>query len=156
MDNTLLFNRIEELTKDFSLSKYNFLKISFLIKLIEETNHFSPQCNICSENKKLLANMVEEIPFLDDIEHRQPYEKQFNHIRRHFHREHGFIAPYRFSATYALVGVLTGSLSVTLVSFLFGSFNIDVLLAGAVVGLITGYFFGSAKELKYRKSKKMI
>jgi len=156
MDENLLYNRIEEHTKDFSLSKYNFLKISYLIKLIEESDRFSTQCNTCSENKKLLANMVEEIPFLDDIEHRQPYEKQFNQIRRHFHREHGFIAPYRFSATYALVGILTGSLLSAFVSFIISGFNIDVLLVGAVVGLIVGYFIGSVKELKYRKSKKMI
>jgi hypothetical protein len=156
MNQKLLIDRVESLSEGFSLSKYNFLKISYLLKLIEESDHFSTQCKTCAENKKILANMVEEIPFLDDIEHRQPYEKQFNQIRRHFHREHGFIPPYRFSATYSLIGILAGTLSATLVSFVFGGFNIDVFLAGAVIGLIAGYFLGSAKELKYRKSKKMI
>lgn len=156
MHKSELINRIDVLTSDFSLSKYNLLKISYLVRLVEESENFSLQCDICKENKKNLVIMVEEIPMLDDINHRQPYEKKFNQIRKHFHDSHGFIAPYRYSATYTILGLVLCVLMLVPFLFFFKIISIDLLFAFAIIGVITGYFIGSVKELKYRKIKKMI
>lgn len=157
MDKALLYNRIEELTKDFSLSKYNFLKISYLKRLIDETDNFAMHCKTCESNKFLLADMVEEIPLLDDIDHRQPYEKQFNQIRNHFHLHHGFIAPHHFSSRYSIFGLMLFAVMAAVVSwFVNKRINIDLLLSGGALGLIIGYLWGAKLELNFRREKKMI
>jgi hypothetical protein len=157
MDKTLLNNRIEELTKDFSLSKYNFLKISYLVRLINETSHFSSHCKTCAANEAKLEALVEEIPFLNDIEHRQPYENQFNAIRKHFHGSHAFIPPHYFSSRLSVIGIIAGiSLAAIIARFFAGNITIDTILAGFVIGLAGGYSIGAIKEMSFRKEKKII
>ena len=149
--------RIEELTQDYSISKYNLLKISYLIRLIEDSEKFSSECSECRENGKVLAKMVEEIPHLDDIEHRQPYEKQFNEIRKHFHKRHDYIPPYHFISRWSLIGGVFGSALALLISTIAGlKFLYNGLLVGLTLGLLAGYLWGSVKELNYRKMKKII
>jgi len=149
--------RIDELTDNFSISKYNLLKISFLKRLIEESKIHSPSCEICKENMAVLEKMIEEIPHLDLINHRSPYEKKFNSIRTHFHKKHGFITPYQFSTIWTLSGIVAGIfLTISWLMFEKGKISLDPILAGAAFGLMIGYFWGSFKDAKYRKTKKMI
>jgi len=157
MDYKTQLQRIEELTRDFSLSKYNFLKISFLVRLIEDTDLNSTSCEECRGNQAVLEEMIEEIPLLDDIEHRQPYEKKFNNVRTHFHKKHGYIPPHYFSSRYSIIGLLLGGSIAALISNLLTEHVvIDLALAGFAVGLIAGYLWGSYKELQYRQSKRII
>jgi hypothetical protein len=157
MDYKNQLQRIDELTKDFSLSKYNFMKISFLVRLIEDTNLNSASCDVCRRNQDKLELMVEEIPHLDDIEHRQPYEEKFNSIRTHFHKKHSYIPPHYFSSRYSIVGLIAGGSIVALISYLLsGHVVADLALAGIAFGLIVGYIGGSYMELKYRQSKRII
>lgn len=150
-------DRIEKLTKDFSVSKYNLLKISYLEKLLDESFIRVNECEICNQNLGELEKMIEEIPFLDDIEHRSPYEKKFNAIRKHFHKTHSFIPPYHFSSQWTIAGILIGTLlAVFIFYYKVGTFTIDSALAGATIGLIVGYLIGSAKELSYRKNGKIL
>lgn len=150
-------SRIEELTDQFSISKYNFLKISFLVRLIEDSEKFAPECSECQTNRKILHSLIEEIPHLDDIVHRQPYERQFNAIRKHFHQKHGYIPLYYFISRWSLIGAALGTVLLLLISFVFKvNFLYDGLLIGLALGLIVGYLWGSVKELSYRKSKKII
>jgi hypothetical protein len=157
MEVVLLSKRIDDLSKDFSLSKYNFLKISYLVRLVEDSSQYSTHCENCKANQKLLEKMVEELPFLDDIEHREAYEKKFNHMRMHFHREHGYVAPYHFTSRYVVAGIIFGAAIASLLSFLAkGAVMLDPILAGITIGLMAGYFWGSYTEKKYRNSKKII
>lgn len=162
MDNKSLFiaekvSRIEELTKDFSISKYNLLKISFLIRLIEESENHSSSCAECEANMGVLVGLIEEIPLLDDIEHRKPYENEFNRIRKHFHQKHGFIPPYYYTSRWSLFGGLIGLVFAIVISFIaVGVISKDGVLAGITLGVIVGYLFSSFKELKFRKTKKII
>lgn len=157
MDKLHKLQQIEELTKDFSLSKYNSLKISYLVRLINDTDHNLPSCEECRLNQTILEEMTEEIPYLDDIEHRQPYETKFNKIRKHFHKAHGYIPPYYFSSRYIIVGLLAGGSIAAIISFLLSKqVVVDVVLAGITIGLFGGYFIGSFRELQFRQSKKII
>lgn len=151
------YDRIEELTTDFSMSKYNLLKISFLKRLLEESGKRKESCPKCQSNLVALEEMIEEIPHLDDIDHREPYEKKFNAIRKHFHKDHGFIPPYHFSTRWTIGGVLFGVVAATIVSyFVNDKILLDPVLAGSAFGLIVGYLIGSSKEVSYRKTKKII
>ena len=149
--------RIDELTEDLSISKYNLLKISFLKRLIEESNKNAATCETCKNNLPELEQMIEEIPHLDLIDHRAPYEKKFNLIRSHFHKSHGFTQPYQFTTKWTLIGIAIGLLLAVLWSFIkIGNLVMDALLLGAALGLTFGYLWGSMKEAKFRKAKKMI
>ena len=149
--------QIEALTKDFSISKYNLLKISFLKRLLEESEKHSTSCSECKQNLPELEKLIDQIPMLDQIDHRAPYEKKFNATRKHFHKKHNFIPPYYHSTRWSIVGILTGGIIATIVSFYLNSkIELDPLLAGSALGLIAGYIVGSSKEVSYRKSKKII
>lgn len=149
--------RIEELTSNFSISKFNLLKISYLDRLLEESSKHTATCNECHDNLKILEQLIEEIPHLELIDHREPYERQFNAIRRHFHQTHGFIAPYHFTAIYTLWGLMAILLPAMLWShFIQGRLLTDVSLAAAAIGLIFGYLLGARKEGRYRRTKKII
>lgn len=149
--------RIEKLTNDFSISKYNLLKISFLIRLIEETEEHYDSCVDCKANREKLTALIEDIDRLDDIEYRKPYEKEFNRIRTHFHKSHGFIPPYYYTARWSILGALTGFIMAASISFfLSGAISLDANLTGITFGMLTAYFISSIKELKYRKLKKII
>lgn len=148
--------KIDELTTDFSLSKYNFLKISTLIKLIEDTHKHAENCEQCRENEAILENLIDHIPQLNDNTYRIPYEKAFNKIRVHFHKNHGYISPYHFSARYSIWGILIAALFLTLFAILFERPHADLILVGIVFGLAVGYVLGSLKERKYRNQKKIV
>jgi hypothetical protein len=151
------YDQIEDLSKDFSISKYNLLKISFLKRLIEESLIHSKTCTDCKNHLVELESMIEKIPLLDQIDHRSPYEKRFNTIRGHFHKKHGFIPPYHYSTLWTLGGIILGVVSSIAISFfLYGRILLDPILAGLALGLIVGYLIGSTKEASYRKSKKII
>lgn len=151
------YSRIEELSTDFSLSKYNFLKISFLKRLLEESAKNEDSCDTCKSNLKELEGMIEQIPLLEQIDFRQPYEKKFNLIRKHFHNDHGFIAPYALSTKWTLGGVVIGAIIAIVVSvFLSERVLLDPVLAGSAFGLIVGYLIGASKESVFRNSKKII
>ncbi|MDA3929570.1 MAG: hypothetical protein PF541_11470 [Prolixibacteraceae bacterium] len=151
------YMQIEALTKDFSISKYNLLKISFLKRLLEESEIHSTSCLDCKQNLPELEKLIGQIPMLDQIEYRAPYERKFNATRKHFHEKHKFIPPYYFSTRWSIFGVLTGGVIASIVSFYFNSkIQLDPLLAGLALGLIVGYIVGSTKEVSFRKSEKII
>lgn len=157
METKQQLEKIESLTEGFSISKYNSLKINYLVRLIKDVALFSEQCSTCKSNQVVLENMIDEIPFLDDIEHRKPYEKSFNQIRKHFHQEHGYIPLYHFIARYTVIGAVVGAALASLVFYAFTRhFWIDALLAGSTIGILVAYFLGAQKELKFRKLKKII
>lgn len=148
--------KIEDLTKDFSLSKYNFMKISTLIKLINDTHNNIGDCEECLKNEKHLENLIEQIPNLDDNTYRTPYEKKFNEIRSHFHKTHGYIPLHYFSSRYSIVGIVVALILSLAIKFLFKLPANDLILVGTVTGLAIGYLLGSYKEKAYRKQKKII
>lgn len=149
--------RIEELSVNFSFSKYNLLKISYLERLLDESVHFSPACSECSKNLEVLDKLVDEIPYLDLIEHREPYERQFNAIRKHFHQTHGFIAPYHFTALWTLAGIMLIALpALAWCFFQQGNPISDISLAATAFGLIAGYLLGARKDARYRRAKKIL
>ncbi len=149
--------RIEELTENLSLPKYNSLKINYLARLITDTELHVNHCETCKKNEVLLTNMIEEIPHLNNIEHRQPYEKSFNQIRAHFHKAHHYIPIHYYASRYSMVGIILGLLLAILTSYLITkTIHTDALLIGSIVGLAIGYLWGSYKEIPYRKAKKII
>lgn len=151
------YERIEELTTDFSISKYNLFKISFLKRLLEESLIHSESCSDCKKHLPGLETMIEKIPDLEKLEVRSPYEKRFNEIRTHFHKKHGFIQPYHFSTLWTLAGTGMGILLSVVGTYLVkGEVLFDPVLAFSALGLTVGYLVGSTIEGKYRRAKKII
>jgi uncharacterized membrane protein len=157
MDIASKIKRIDVLSDGFSISKYNLLKISFLKRLVEDSALHSSNCRECQLNLIQLDELIEEIPFLDLIDHRAPYERKFNVIRKHFHKVHHYIPPYYYSSRWTIAGILLGTLIAVVFSTVkYQQLIIDMLLAGAVFGMIIGYLIGSFKEAKFRRAKKII
>lgn len=154
---TTQLQRIEELSKDLSISKFNLLKISYMERIVEETSRNMGGCEKCKSNSLLLTSMIEEIPNLELIDHRQPYEKKFNKIRTHFHKSHGFIPPYKFTARYTLIAMVLG-LIIGLTIFFTKENQIifDTIFLCSTIGLFVGYFVGAIQEIKFRKTRKII
>ncbi|MGF7138223.1 hypothetical protein [Roseimarinus sediminis] len=149
--------RIESLTEEWSFSKYNQYKISFLVRMMEDAENHSSTCDECRKNEVRMEQLIEEIPLLDDLVHRQPYEKEFNQIRKHFHQEHGYIPPHYYSSRRAIaIGVLLAGAAAIISTTINNALSVDFVLAGAAVGILIGYLWGAYTELRYRSSKKII
>lgn len=149
--------RIESLTEEWSFSKYNQYKINFLVRMMEDAEKLSSSCDECRKNEVLMEQLVEEIPYLDDLKHRQPYEKEFNQIRKHFHQKHGYIPPHFYSSRRAIaIGALLAGAAAIISKTINNALSVDFVLAGAAIGIITGYLWGAYTEMKYRSSKKII
>ncbi len=148
---------IEEESKDFSFSKVNLLKITSLEKLIKESPNFADNCNQCKSHLAELETMVHQVSKLDDSNVRQPYEKKFNEMRRHFQKEHGYFDPFHFVARWVLIFGLISAAIAMAISYLSHQMIIsDFILIGTFIGITGGYLFGSFKDKKIRQAGKLI
>jgi hypothetical protein len=149
--------KIEGLSSGLSFTKYNLLKISSLERLIDVSHQNSAQCDQCKSNKEKLEKMVEQIPLLDQIDVRQPYEKEFNSMRSHLIKHHGFSPPSHFSSVWSLWLLLTGVSIGAIISLTITKRIVpDLVFIPSAIGLIIGYLIGSMRDRKNRNQKKLI
>jgi hypothetical protein len=157
MNSEELKQQIERTTENWSFTKYNLLRMGTLVKLIDETPLHAPQCEICRSYLDELPKLVDQIPQLDEAYTRSSYEKQFNEMRTHFHKKHGFYAPSHYSARYSLVGILLFACVALILSLIQrGQIVVDYLFFGGATGLMIGYVLGSVRDIKIRKADKLI
>ena len=148
---------IEDETSEFSFSKVNLLKITSLEKLIKKTPEFAEHCSTCKANLSELEQMVHQVSKLDDSYVRQPYEKKFNEMRRHFQKEHGYFDPFHYVSRWAFLAAVIGAIIALAISYFWKQQIIsDFLLMGAFIGLAVGYISGSLKDKTIRKAGKLI
>lgn len=152
-----LENRIEQLTDKWSFTKYNLMRVGTLVKLIEETDKRKDECEQCKKYGAALPDMIEQLPQLDDTYVRGNYEKKFNEMRKHFHKKHGFVAPSYYSSCYTLIGLLCFPAISLLLMYVFpGKILPRFLILSVVIGMLVGYLVGSVKDMKMRKSDRLI
>lgn len=157
MNSEELKQKIEQVTDNWSFTKYNLLRMGTMVKLIDEVEKHASTCTECDAFRHELPVLVDQIPQLDEAYTRTNYEKKFNAMRTHFHKVHGFYAPSHFSSRYALLGILLFSIIGIALSFNQQEKLIsDYLLFGSVAGLMLGYSLGSIRDLKIRKNNKLI
>jgi hypothetical protein len=149
--------QIEKTTDSLSLAKYNFLKINFLERMIEQTAYHSDHCNTCKINQKKLDEMVEMLPELTKHRVEKTYESKFLHIRDHFHKEHHYSYPGRYTAIYVLLIGLAGfSIGMIISLLLKKAFTSDIVLLGSGIGIAIGYIVGASMDKKRIKEKTVI
>jgi len=157
MNSEELKQKIEQVTENWSFTKYNLMRMGTLVKLIDEVEKHAPTCAECKAFQHELPHFVEQIPQLDEAYTRSDYEKKFNAMRAHFHKAHKFFAPSHFSSRYALLGILLFALVGVAISFVQQQKLVaDYLLFGSTAGLMIGYSLGSIRDLKIRKNNKLI
>lgn len=149
--------KIEKHTDNYSLAKFNFLKISSLIRLVEESEHYAPHCTFCRTHLEQLETMIDQLPELDHPDIRKSYEQRFTTMCDHFRKIHGFYAPLHFSSRLSLISLIPGALAGLIFSLIvFQTVKADPILMASAAGLMIGYLAGNLKDKKIRREKKLI
>lgn len=150
-------SKVDEISDNFSISKYNLLKISSIKLLIEQSYHYSDKCSHCKENLPILESMIPQIEKLDDTDVRSSYEKEFNNIRDHFYKQHGYVEPMHYTSRLSLILFLIGGILGLLYSYIaYKTLLISHPMIGAVLGVVIGYIVGNSKDGKLLKAHKVV
>ena len=125
--------------------------------MVEQSALKSDSCKTCQSNLSVLEQTIEMLPDPTPKGQLTMYENNFNTIREHFYKSHGFSSPNKYTALLALLFGFSGLIAGLIVSLIISSkISGDILLMGLTAGLLAGYFTGSAKDGKLNREKKTI
>lgn len=135
-----------------------FFRIEEFKRNIRRTEAFAGKCLYCREQKPTIEKTIS---FIDNAvqvpgKDRRDYDRLISRLSSHMQNNHGFFAPYYFTYLYSFFGMLGGLVSGYLFMKIFPEQNWMVLSAGFVAGLFAGHFWGSIKDKKIRKEKRLM
>jgi hypothetical protein len=135
-----------------------FFRIEEFKRNIQRTDAFARQCSYCREQKPQIEKTISSIGDAVQIpgKARRNYDRLISRLASHMQNKHGFYAPYYFTYLYSFFGMLAGLVSGYLLMKLFSDQNWMMLSAGFVAGLFAGYSWGSIKDKKIRKEKRLM
>lgn len=150
--------QLDEKTGKIKQRDIRFYRIGELKRNIKRVGEFSQNCPYCEKEKINIAEAVSKIDEAINVpgKQRRNYDRLISRLASHIQKNHGFYAPYYFTYLFSFFAMVAGLLAGYLLMRLFPAHNWAMLSAGFVAGLITGYFWGSAKDGKIRSSKKLM
>ncbi|MFV0592652.1 MAG: hypothetical protein ACK5M7_14795 [Draconibacterium sp.] len=135
-----------------------FFRIAEFKRNIERVDRFSKTCPYC---KKEQINIEEAAGTINEAvevpgKTRRNFDRLISRLSKHMQKEHGFYAPFHFSYTHALYGLIAGFLLGFLLIKTIPEYGIE-LLAGAIsLGFVVSYITGSIKDKRIRNEKRIM
>lgn len=135
-----------------------FFRIDEFVRNIERTEQYSPKCPQCAKNKIEIGVNIEKIDEAIKVPGpvRREYDRLISRISNHLLKEHGFYPPFHFTYLYSFVGMVAGLATGYALMKIFPQTDWIPLITGVAVGLIGGQVWGSMKDKKIRKEKKIM
>ncbi len=135
-----------------------FFRVDEFKRNCERIEAFSPECPACYdfiENIKVAADNIHESVQLPG-KTRRDFDKLTQKLASHLRKQHGFYPPFFFVSTYSFIGITAGVFLGFFALKFFPSPSYIPLIITVAIGLIAGYFSGSRKDNKIRRSKKLM
>ena len=87
-----------------------FFRIPEFKRNIERVDQFSKTCPYCHKEQINIKEAVETIAEAVEVpgKTRRNYDRLISRLSKHMQKEHGFYAPFHFSYTHALYGLVGG------------------------------------------------
>ena len=135
-----------------------FYRIDEFKRNIKRVDLFSNSCPVCQQQKIPIKAISEKIDEAIKVpgKTRREYDELISQLSKHIQKEHGFYAPYYFSYTYSFIGIALGLGLGFILLKLFPTYQIEMISIGFVTGLLPSYIWGSVKDKKIRKEKRLM
>ena len=146
--------RIDTQKDNFYRSDYKFFKVDRLEKMAERIDEFSDDCSQCENFKKETEEIVERLPeYINGSPgKRKEYEKRNDTIVNHLRKDHDLYPHNYFTSVGSLSGIAAGiNVFGGLSMLFFPEILFHALIAGFLLGLFGGYFWGAAADKKQKK-----
>ena len=149
---------LDEKTKNVKQRDIRFYRVEEFKRNIKRVGEFSNSCPYCEKEKLDIAAIVEKMDEAIDVpgKTRREYDRAISRLSGHMQKNHGLFTPYYFTYLFSFFGMVAGILSGYILMRLFPAHDWAMLSAGFVAGLMTGYFWGNAKDKIIRHSKKLM
>jgi hypothetical protein len=149
---------LDEKTKNVKQRDIRFYRVQEFKRNIERVGEFSKSCPYCEKEKIGIAAIVGKMDEAIEVpgKTRREYDRAISRLSGHMQKNHGFFTPYYFTYLFSFFGMVAGILAGYIFMRLFPAYDWILLPAGFVAGLMTGYFWGHAKDKKIRHSKKLM
>ncbi len=135
-----------------------FFRVDEFKRNIQRVDEFSAHCPFCQKQKQEIAECVEKIEEAINFpgQPRRNYDRLISRLSNHMQKEHGFFTPYYFSYLFSFFGMVAGIVLGYILQKIVPAYNWEMLIIGFSIGLITGYFWGTAKDNKIRSEKRLM
>lgn len=153
-----IVKQIDEKLKGLKETDYRFFRIDEFKRNICRVAGFAGSCPTCKYETKHIRNIVS---VLDEAintpgKKRREYDRLISRLSKHMRKEHGFYPPYYFSYQFSFAGIIAGGI----LGVIFMQFNsqlkLELFLVGFAFALIYAYIWGSVKDKKIRKQKRLM
>lgn len=142
---TEIYNLLEEKKESLEPGDFKFYNIAHFPLLAKYTEYYAKECKECSDNVKLLSEVVDSLPeaLNANASDRKSFEVKKTIIEDHLKKVHKM----RFPGFYTSLGTLIG-ISITFLISLIINYSLhnpllnDITLIGLTVGMIGGIFTG--------------
>jgi len=135
-----------------------FFRVNEFKRNITRVDEFSKSCAFCEKQKidisEVTLNIFEAIEVPGNS--RREYDRLISRLSRHMQKTHGFYAPYYFSYMYAVIGILSGSITGYILFKAFPVYGEVLLSASVMVGIVVSYFLGTRQDNKIRSANKIM
>lgn len=153
-----IISQLDENLEGVKRRDIRFYRVDELKRNIERVGSFSKSCPYCEKEKLNISEITKKINEAIQVpgKSRREYDRLISRLASHMQKAHGFFSPYYFTYLFSFFGMVAGLLAGYLLLRLFPEYNLAMLSAGFVAGLITGYTWGSKRDNKIRSLKKLM
>lgn len=151
------YQSLERKTDKMHPSDFRFYNIARLPILANKTFKYSNACPICKLNKKILEDLVNELPeCLNQTNTRKIFEINKDKVVTHLKNAHKLRFANYYTSLFTLFGAIAGGLPWPIIRFTGNSKWNDISLIFIVFGMIFGYLAGKMKDnRKYRENEQI-
>lgn len=149
---------IEEQLKDVKEKDLRFFRVDEFKRNIRRTGENMNSCPVCNKNRIPITEVCQTLLQAIQVpgKSRREYDRLISNLSRHMRKEHNFYPPYHYTYLYSFFGILAGLTAGFLLSLLFPSLVLEMFSLGFSLGIIPGYIWGSIKDNKIRKEKRLM
>ena len=153
-----IISKIDSKLQETKERDLRFYRVDEFKRNIERADEFSSNCPVCLKLKPEIAAGVEKIDEAIQVpgQERREYDRLISRLSSHMHKEHGFYTPWYYSYLLSFFGMVAGLLLGYLLQRAFPAYDVEMLIIGFTVGLITGYVWGGIKDKKIRADKRLM
>ncbi|MBN2348862.1 MAG: hypothetical protein JXJ22_08500 [Bacteroidales bacterium] len=150
----IIYDILEKNKNQISHNDFKFYNIARFPVIAKSIEQHAIGCRMCADNKNTFLELAENLPdYLNlSMESRKNFEKSLHAITDHLKKSHKVQFVSYYLSLFSAVGILSGIVLGILLSIVIKNLpDMNIILIGAGIGLITGRIWGSVKERKTRQ-----
>lgn len=151
-----LVQAVDEHRQDFTQKQQRKYQIEFMLRIAKRVKESSDGCETCRSLQHTLTRLEAEFQELPGSKAQRRYQvEQLGEMAEHFVKAHRLAPPVYYTRQYVRYGLIGGLLIGILLGFVIFGNGIYLPLA-VIVGLLLGWAYGSAEDVKMKNERRLI